>query len=469
MPLRNLPDAPVARHHSRTLTAAALLWLGLAGFTPALRADGPELATAPAPAAGESQRKTALVRMIERVRPAVVNIHSERTVAGGVGEDGVSSAAGPNRVNGMGTGIVIDPRGYIVTNHHVVDDVQVLRVRLADGGLHTARVVARDPGNDLALMKIEPGKALQTMPLGTAQDLMVGEDVVAIGNAYGYEHSTTRGIVSAIKRDVSLNKDLAYKSLIQTDASINPGNSGGPLLNVNGELVGVNVAIRAGAQGIGFAIPVDTMIRVTADMLRAAAGRAGGAHGLVVRDRVDGTDPVRRSLVVERADGAAASAGLQAGDVLVRVGDARVATTLDLERAMLDRRAGERVAIAYKRDAEEKTATLSLAADAGSNAAELIWRKLGVRMTPVSAEVVRRYNPQLHGGLALTEVRPDGAAGRAGLQTGDVLIGLHNWETLSGENVVFVVTHPDLAQFSPLRFFIVRGGQVRRGHLGGLE
>src|SRR6185503_2960410 len=103
-------------------------------------------------------------------------------------------------------------------------------------------------------------KTLPTMPLGTAKDLMVGEDVIAIGNAFGYEHTVTRGVVSAVKRDVSLNKEVSYKSLIQTDASINPGNSGGPLLNIYGDLVGVNVAIRAGAQGIGFAIPVDSMI-----------------------------------------------------------------------------------------------------------------------------------------------------------------------------------------------------------------
>src|SRR5262249_1709871 len=153
-----------------------------------------------------------------------------------------------SRINGMGTGIVIDPRGYVVTNHHVVEDVSVLRVRLGDGTAVTAAVVARSQEHDLALLKIEVGRPLPTMPLGTAQDLMVGETVVAIGNPYGYEHTVSLGVVSAIKRDVSLNKDMSYKSLIQTDASINPGNSGGPLLNINGELVGVNVAIRAGAQ-----------------------------------------------------------------------------------------------------------------------------------------------------------------------------------------------------------------------------
>src|SRR5262249_10808566 len=160
-----------------------------------------------------------------------------------------------NRVNGMGTGIIIDPRGYIVTNQHVIEDVSVLRIRLADGSTYIASVFARSPEMDLAIIKIDAREPLPIVLLGTATDLMLGETVIAIGNAFGYEHTVSVGVVSALKRDVSLNKDMSYKSLIQTDASINPGNSGGPLLNVHGELVGVNVAIRAGAQNIGFAIP----------------------------------------------------------------------------------------------------------------------------------------------------------------------------------------------------------------------
>src|SRR5207302_2494486 len=222
-------------------------------------------------AAPPNPRRTPVVDVVERVRAAVVNIHSERTVRGPATEELFAHAPSQNRINGMGTGIVIDPRGYIVTNQHVVEDVSVIRVRLNDGAGYNARVIARDAESDLALLKVDAPAPLPTMPLGTATDLMVGETVIAIGNAYGYEHTVTVGVVSAVGRDVTLNREVSYKALIQTDASINPGNSGGPLLNIQGRLVGVNVAIRAGAQGIGFAIPVDTMIRVAGQML---AGRA---------------------------------------------------------------------------------------------------------------------------------------------------------------------------------------------------
>ena len=434
------------------------------------------------PAGAEHPRRTPVVEVVEKVSPAVVNIHSERqSHAGARAEDLFALAPSQSRVNGMGTGILIDPRGYIITNQHVVEDVSSLRVRLADRTTATARVLARDAETDLALLKIDVNRPLPTIPLGTAQDLMVGESVIAVGNAYGYEHTVTVGIVSAIKRDVTLNKDISYKSLIQTDASINPGNSGGPLLNVNGELVGVNVAIRAGAQGIGFAIPVDTMLRVSADML-GARRRNGVWHGLTCRDRLDlpgGTRLAadgpswRRELTVERveAQSPGAAAGLQRGDVIAQAGELRVTCALELERALLERGAGERVPLVVRRQNKEERLELVLQPSerTGPAPAELVWRKLGLRLSTVSAELVSRGNPQLHGGLAVTELRADGLAARAGILRGDILVGLHQWEMLSLDNVAFVLTHPDLASFHPLRFYILRGGQVHRGGLPPID
>jgi len=427
-----------------------------------------------------NSRRTPVVEAVERVRAAVVNIHSERTIASPNSEELFARSQPQNRVNGMGTGIIIDPRGYIITNQHVVDDVSVLRVRLSDGNTYNARVLTRDQESDLALLKIDAGRTLPTMPLGTSSDLMVGETVIAIGNAYGYEHTVTVGIISAIKRDVTLNKEMSYKALIQTDASINPGNSGGPLLNINGELIGVNVAIRAGAQGIGFAIPVDAMIHAVADML-SVRKRNGIWHGLVCRDCVgDGEHDtgslarpmssnagLARWLVLDRAepDSPAARAGLQPGDVVVQVADLRVSCSLDLERALIDHAAGESVPVIVRRKGAEQRLDLVMQTveRANPSTSDLIWRKLGLRLIAVDPEMVTRNNRQLHGGLAVLEINAEGVAAKAGIQRGDILVGLHNWETLTLENVIFVVTHPDLTSFNPLRFFIVRGGQIHRG------
>jgi serine protease Do len=465
----------------RTLAAAAVLGAALGFFRPSLSAAPPV-----------NPRRTAIVEVVERTRAAVVNIHSERTVRA-PGGDETQTIAPSGRVNGMGTGIIIDARGYIVTNHHVIEDVSLLRVRLSDGSSHSARVLARDAESDLALLKIDAGRPLPTLPIGTASDLMVGETVIAMGNAYGYEHTVTVGVVSAIKRDVTLNKEVSYKALIQTDASINPGNSGGPLLNINGELVGVNTAIRAGAHGIAFAIPVDSMLRVVADLL-SIRKRNGTWHGLVCRDRLDAAEAgkiqvssaagdggaaaksdvpaLKRELVVERAEpgSPAAKAGLASGDVLVQVGDTAVACGMDLERALLDRSAGERVPVVVRRQGAEQRVELVLQSlERGPLPTDTVWRKLGVRLLPVGADAVARTNPQLHGGVAVVEVGPETAAARAGIQRGDVIVGLHQWETLTADNVAYVLTHPDLATFSPLRFFILRGGVVHRGWIQQLD
>jgi serine protease Do len=430
---------------------------------------------------GWNLRQTPVVEVVRRVRDAVVNIHSERTVRNSGIDEMFSNAGSQSRVNGMGTGILIDPRGYIVTNQHVVEDVALIRVRLADGATANARVLARDHECDLALLKIDVDRTLPTIPLGTTRDLMVGETVVAIGNAYGYEHTVTVGVVSATSRDVSLNKEVSYKALIQTDASINPGNSGGPLLNVHGELIGVNVAIRAGAQGIGFAIPVDSMIRVAGRMLatRAPQGGARSRLGMGVKDDVRAaplgsspgeTAPLRTVVVDYLEQGSpAARAGLEHGDVLLAVGDTPIVSSLDFERALFDRPAGDRVVLRHRRGQAEKTAEAVLESGRGVSieqaSNDAIWQKLGLRLRPVGAEAVNRINPQFRGGLSVTDIRPDGPAEHAGLLRGDILIGLHKFEMLTTDHVHYVLSQPEVVGSSPLPFFSIRAGQQRSGKI----
>jgi serine protease Do len=484
----------------RSAVASLLLMAGsLGNLSDSRAADLPVRPIAegrvPSVHAGSSARYSPVANVVRKVKEAVVNIHSERTVRAGGVDELFNLTPSQNRINGMGTGILIDPRGYIVTNQHVVDEVSLLRVRLADGTTLPARVLAREVESDLALIKVNPKQPLPIMSLGTVRDLEVGETVVAVGNAYGYDHTVTVGIVSAIGRDVSLNKDIRYRGLIQTDAAINPGNSGGPLINLDGDLVGVNVAIRAGAQGIGFAIPVDSMIRVAGKMLATVRQSNGVATvGLELRDelypeaRAAGASLAStRKVVIERVSGSAERAGLRKGDVLVQMGDVKISSTLDVERGLLERESGTRVEVVVRRgdresaiglarqeqfvrqltlEAVPNTTTAVAASSTPEGNAAQIWRQLGVNLQTLTnvAEVTRAF-PQLHGGLLISEVRDGSPAARAGLRQGDILIGLHQWEILSLDNVLYVLNHADRHSFSPLRFYILRAGQIHRGTL----
>lgn len=451
-----------------------------AGFM--LGAFASYMATAQVPASPASRgsdrplltgnRRDAMVDIVEKMKMAVVNIHSERTVAAAADDPFRGSQIQAQRVKGMGTGIVLDSRGYVVTNFHVIDDIQSIRVTLSDGRTVPARVIATDKKADLALVKIDPNSALPVVKLGTASDLLDAETVIAIGNAYGYEHSASVGHVAYKSRDVSLNKEISYQGLIQTTAPINPGNSGGPLFNKKGELVGVNVAIRAGAQNIAFAIPVDTMIERAAEML-SVRRRLGTWHGLQVRNRVERAEEestVRRWVTVDNSDAnsPAHAAGLKSGDVIEQVGDVVVATSIDVERGFLDKPAGSAIPLRVRRGNEIVAATLTLQAGEGRSSetpASIVHRRTGLKVSPASKESVVKADPQLRGGLLVTDVAFASPASKAGLQKGDLIIGFHLWESLNLDNVLFVLNHKDLATFNPVKTYFLRDGKVREAML----
>ena len=468
--MRSVTLTSVVRFGRRRLLVPAGLAaaVGLAAFTPAF-SEPPPQATAGERALTPGKRRDQVVDVYERLKPAVVNIHSERTVTAPGDDPFNRQPVQPQRVNGMGTGIVLDGRGYILTNFHVVDDVSSLRIRLHDGTGHTARVISTDKEADLALIKVDPARPLPVIGLGTSSDLMVGEPVIAIGNAFGYEHSVTDGRVSFKGRDVSLNKDMGYKGLIQTSAPINPGNSGGPLLNVLGEVVGVNVAIRAGAQNIGFALQIDSVIPRAADLI-SVRRRTGIRHGLVLRDAAtrDETESLaKRTVSVEQveANSPAATAGFKIGDVLEQVDDITVITSIDFERGLIEKPAGQKIPVKVKRGG---TATdLELVLQPGPKvplaAGDAVWKRLGVKVAPVGADAVAKANPQLHGGLLVVDVSAGGVAATAGIQKGDVLVGLHLWETLNVDNITFVLNHKDLGTFLPLKYFVARDGKLKDG------
>jgi len=419
----------------------------------------------PPPAVGSELRETPIVKAVQRVRVSVVNIRGEKTVAATpIGQSAGAEAS--RRVNGMGTGVVVDARGYIMTNYHVVDGVREILVTMADGQRHLARLVARDPETDLAIIKIDARDSLPVIPIGTSSDLMTGETVIAVGNAYGYEHTVTRGIVSALHRAVQVSDAQSYDDLIQTDASINPGNSGGPLLNIDGEMIGINVAVRAGAQGIGFAIPADKATAVAASLL-ASCNVNRAWLGMTSSNEVAPAKPGMIVGTVE-AKSPAADAGLAAGDVITRVDDMEIKRPLDFQRAILDHKPGDKLRLAVRRAGDPLTMTLAMAAAAETQkpATQPAWEVLGVELRPIPSEEFRKnHQTRYRGGLAVTAVRPNSPAANQGIRSGDVLVGMHVWETVSQENVTYILKRPDFASLSPLKFFILREDETLYGYL----
>jgi serine protease Do len=369
----------------------------------------------------------------------------------------------------MGTGIVIDERGYILTNYHVVAEVRRIEVTLDDHRSFVAEMLARDTDTDLAVIKIRAPEPLRVIRIGTSSDLMDGESVIALGNAFGYEHTVTRGIISALDRDVQVSETQSYDDLIQTDASINPGNSGGPLLNIDGEMIGVNVAVRAGAQGIGFAIPVDTAMRVAAELM-SVERLENKWHGLVTREADD-----EQSLQVTKVEKAspAAKCGLQSGDEILRVGSLNTVRPLDLERAMIDCQNGDSVPVDVRRDGRTLTMRLSLAPCPADIAARknidrndsVAWKVFGLDLVEESRATFQKRSSRYRGGMRVAGVRPDSPAALEGILPGDILVGMHRWETASNEDIDYIISRPNLAEMGELKFYVLRGKSTLFGHI----
>jgi serine protease Do len=407
-------------------------------------------------------RRDSIVKAIQRAQPAVVNIHGEKDLRST--ETRLGALEGQRRVNGMGTGVIVDERGYILTNFHVVDGVEQIQVTLAGGEPHVARLVASDAPTDLAIIKIDPDKSLPVIEVGTSSDLMLGEPVIAVGNAYGYENTVTRGIISALHRKVQVTDAQIYDDLIQTDASINPGNSGGPLINIDGEMIGLNVAVRAGAMGIGFAIPVDKAMAVAGELLTirridetwhgAKGGEEdGSAAGFVVAKVAD--------------DSPAAATGLAPGDVVTAAAGRPVKRALAFERAVLGRQAGDEVPLSIKRGEEQLALDLVLdrVPKAALSTDDPTWDVLGLRLEPIAPKDFQQYKSRYRGGLTVKDVRKDGPAATQGIRRGDVLVGMHIWETISLENISYILNRPDVDGLGPLKFYILRGDETLFGHM----
>lgn len=441
------------------LRSASRRWLSGLSLACAAVAASPLLPALPARSVeATEQRRDSIVRAVAEAKPSIVNIHGRKTVRG--------EAQDAKQVNGMGTGIVIDPRGYIVTNYHVVEGVSQIQVSLSDERDVVAKLIAHDPKTDLAVIKVDLKDELRPIKIGTSCDLMEAEGVIAIGNAYGYPHTTTTGRISALNRTVQVSDDQKYFNLIQTDAAINPGNSGGPLLNIDGETIGINVAVRVGAQGIGFAIPIDDALEVVARLLNVERLEQT-SHGLVGKTVIT---PERRTFSVSsvKADSPADKAGLQSGDVVTTIGGRKIERALDVELAFLGQRTGEEVAItAVRKDSPVtgKVALVSVGRPGRPGLNERVWGTLGIKLSPMNDSEFKQLNSRYQGGLRVLDVRKSSPAWQQGIRTGDVLVGMHIWETTSLENIAYILEREEVTKNEPVIFYIIRGTETLQGQI----
>ena len=385
--------------------------------------------------ADQARRRSAVVEVVQKVSPAVVYIGTEQIVESRFRGDTPAERFfeeffGPRErrqaVQGLGSGVIIDPSGIVVTNDHVIRGASAIHVILADGRQLEAEVIGSDADNDLAVLRVSAKAPLPAAKLGTSSDLMIGETVVAIGSPFGLSKTVTSGVVSAVGRSFKAN-DRVFNDFVQTDAAINPGNSGGPLLNVDGEVIGINTAIFASAQGIGFAIPADKVRRIVAELTQFGKVRPAWT-GVEVRTLTPrmaanlGWDRTYGVVVTGIEPGSPAEkAGLQRGDVIAEVGGSRVDDEEDFTVRLKGYPARAQVELSVFRNGASQTLALTPVEFPPKMAEGLAWERLGLRVRPVQ------------GGLAVSAVRPGSNAARVGLEPGDVLLRLNNQPMNSAE------------------------------------
>lgn len=418
---------------------------------------------APVSALAREERRSAIVRAVAKTRDAIVNLRTLRRIPARF-ED----AENGGRVKGLGTAVIYDPRGYIVTNYHVVEDVHEIWAVTSQNRTYPARVVAKDTRADIAILRMDPGDKVtfSYLPLWGAGKPILGETVIAIGNPYGYENSVSTGIVSAVDRELKLPNGETFDDLLQTDASINPGNSGGPLLNINGDLLGMNAAIRTNAQGIGFAIPTEKIRAIIQRLLLDKATIPIAKYGLVTEEAVrvvadtDGPSPSLVKIGYVLPNSHAQKTGFRTGDEVVAIDGQTIKMQFDLQRVLWGRRYGDSLTFTIRhQDGKSEDINMTFAIPKDLSDSEVLWHEVGIRVSKVSAERVRQVYSELNGGLLLMDVASGSPADNAALQPGDIMVGLHTWETIDANNVRFVMQWKDLTRNLPIECHYIRDGK----------
>ncbi len=421
----------------------------LAEVPDSLTLNGPPAAVA-APRPSTMMVPVSFTELAEKARAGVVNIRTvKNTKEGGPvfrhffgrnpfrREDPFRDFFGPQREfkqRSLGSGFLIDAQGFIVTNNHVVENADQIKVRLYDETEYDAEIVGRDPKTDIALIRIKPnGNDFQPLKLGNSDSLPVGSWVVAIGSPFGLEQTVTAGIVSAKGRIIGSGP---YDDFIQTDASINPGNSGGPLLNLEGEVVGINTAIVASGQGIGFAIPInlaDGIIAQLKDTGEVSRGWLGVGIQNLTPELAEyyGLDQKEGVLVTQVYEGDPADdAGIKEGDIIVGIDGQGVKTSRELSRKVAEAGVGNQMRIKLVRDGRDKTVRVKLAKrpDREPTLARGEARSddLGLRVRNIDPEIAEQLGVGSNqNGVVVVQLDPDSTSAQAGIRRGDIIIEIN--------------------------------------------
>jgi serine protease Do len=379
--------------------------------------------------ASQAARRTSVVAVVEKVSPAVVNVSAESVVRDVDPFFGMFFGRGERRTQSLGSGLIVDANGIVVTNAHVIEGASRIVVTTLDGRELDADVLGSDRDADLAVLKVK-ARGLPAVPLGRSSDLMIGETVVAIGNPFGLAHTVTSGVLSAVGRTVPSERgERVFTDFLQIDASINPGNSGGPLVNILGDVIGINTAIIQGANGIGFAIPADRARRVVDDLLRFGELRPlwTGARLMTVDAEMAQSAglKVRRGALVRKVypDSPAAVAGLQENDVIVGLGGHPVTAREDVATALYTAPSGTPVELEVRRG--DRTLKVSLRAAQPPQG-------LGQRFLETGVGLIVQES---RGNLVIQRVVDGSQADRQGLRPGDVILGANGQEVTKSEDL----------------------------------
>ena len=402
-------------------------------------------------------RHTAIVKVVERVGPAIVNISTEQLAQAPASpffdeffEEFFRHHRRKFKTHSLGSGIVVAPDGFIVTNEHVIRRASKITVIFESKKKFEARVIGIDSKNDIALLKVDAGEMLPAISWANSSDILIGETTIALGNPFGLQNSVTTGVVSASNRSLNINGRTDFHDFIQTDAAINPGNSGGALLNIYGQLIGVNTAIYAKGQGLGFAIPADRVREVIGNLLDYRKDR----HlwlGVETEHAARQSDGWQVKITKVYNDSPADRARVRANELLVAIDNRPIHSVFEFKASIYSRKISDNVRLALRSGTGTRTVELTLMAPPTQSRYLTLWRSLGILPSAIN------------GGVGVASVRPGSSADRIGMVAGDIIVAIAGYRIRSLDNLVTLLKRLDSGEV--VTIVLLRSGRRLGGNI----